>query len=135
VTRFHITWLPHTQNQIYDFTFYQEWATDPMYCTLYFPCRMAGLQLFHDFVSKSHKWTIGTIQSPWLVWDFIDSLPAVISLNLEWFECREEPRRAITWSLDYIYLSSPFNTPMHPPPHTTCDSYYYLLEKVAQNKA
>jgi len=55
-----------------------------------------------------------------------DSLPTVISLNLEWFVCREEPPRAITWSLDSNYLPPPFNTP-NLSPSTTCHPLSLLL--------
>jgi len=70
--------------------------------------------------------------------DFTHSLPAVISLNLEWFEYREEPQWVITWSLDSIRLLPLFNTlklsPSTTPITTTSDTITFS-KRAAQNKA
>jgi len=60
-------------------------------------------------------------------WDFTDSLLTVVSLNLEWFEYREEPQRDITWSLDSIHLPSPFNIPILSPPTTPITTAYDII--------
>jgi len=127
VTGFHITWLPHTQNQTYNFTRNRLLGQ----CT-FTPdsWRMAYMLVVANFswLCESHDWTFGTIRWSCLSWNCVQwtgtlqtcSLPAVISLNLEWFQCREGPQNAIAWSLDYTRLPSPFITSIlthpHPPP-------------------
>jgi len=112
----------HTKSNL---QFYQKWTASSMHlnspCTLYF---LGGWQvciLLQIFLTLwkprvdnwCHSEAMALLELCVMNRDFTGSLPAVISLKLEWFVCIEEPQRAITWSLDSIHLPPPFNAPIN----------------------
>jgi len=138
VTGFHKTWLPHTQNQMHDFTWNELLVQYLfiMHCTL--PSGMASLVSTVAFFwpCNSHEWAI--------VWRYLVvrtlfdcfvescafsvSLPILISLNLMWLQWIEWLQKAQTWPPDSNHLGSPFYAPMLSPPIApTHYPYYYHL--------
>jgi len=109
--------------------FYQKWTAGPIYfhsalCISLEDGRSAFCSSFFLILwkpqvnNRCHSEAKALLELCVMNWDFTDSLLAVISLNLEWFKCREELQRAITWSIDSIRLPPPFNIKptCHPPP-------------------
>jgi len=88
-------WLPHTQNQAYNFTRNGLLVLYTFILHSVFPWRMAGLlfvAVFFQTLSKPQveNWRHSVVMAlmEWYVmnWDFTESLPLVISSNLEWFD-------------------------------------------------
>jgi len=135
VTRFDITRLLHTQNQTYDSTrngqLVQYIHFHPALCISLEDGRSAFccsflLTLWRPWVDDwRHSEAMAFLELCVINWNFTDSLPAAISLNLEWFVCRRELQRALTWSLYSIRISHPFNTPILSPPATQHPYYYH----------
>jgi len=136
----------HTKSNL---QFYQKWTAGPIHfhsahCISLEDGRSAFCCSFFQTLWNPqvddwcHSEAMALLELGIMNWDFTDIFPAVISLNLEWFECREEPQRPITWSLDSICVLPSFNTPILNPPTTaittTCDTTT-CLKKPAKNKA
>ena len=136
MTRFHKTWLPHTQNQTHDFTWNELLVQYPfiIHCTL--PSRMASLAFTVAFL-----WPCNIAMSeqlaPFSCQDLVGMscgelclLSELANINFTQFNVIvvEWLQKAQTWPLDSNRLGSPLYIPMlSPPTASTHHPYYYHL--------